>query len=214
MKNSNSVAPFLAGLAVGPINANCYIFGCPEDGLAVIIDPGGDVERIKSQLLKNNLKPVKIINTHAHIDHIGANNALKEHYGIPIIIHEDDAPHISSPFNKELALMYGSILQGDADQTVKDGDIIDICEHISLKVIHTPGHTKGGICLLSEDTLFTGDTLFAGSVGRSDLPGGSHEELINSIKEKLLPLGDDVKIFPGHGYSSTIGEEKNGNPFL
>lgn len=201
-------------ITVGPLSANCYIFGCLEDRVSIVIDPGGEPEKIIRSLKGKDLTPIMIINTHGHADHTAGNRSIKEHYDIPITIHEGDAAFITSTFNAELSQMYGGTIPIAADKTVKGGEEIRLCEHYSLKVIHTPGHSRGGICLLWSDILFTGDTLFAQSIGRSDLPGGSSKELLRSIKERLLPLGDSIKIFPGHGPSSTIKEERLYNPFL
>jgi len=201
-------------IAVGPLGANCYILGCPEDKVAVVIDPGGEPEKIIRRLKERGLTPIMVVNTHGHVDHTAGNGPIKEHYDLPIAIHEGDAGFMISAFNLGLSQVYGVPRPVAADKTLKDGEVIQLCRHHSLRIIHTPGHSRGGICLLSGDILFTGDTLFANSIGRSDLPGGSSEELLRSIKERLLPLGDNIRIFPGHGPGSTIKEERLHNPFL
>ncbi len=201
-------------IAVGPLGANCYIFGCLEDKVAIVIDPGGEPERIIRRLKERGLTPIMVVNTHGHADHTAGNGPIKEHYGLPIAIHKEDTDFMISAFNRELSQIYGVPQPVAADKTLKDGDVLQLCRHRSLRVIHTPGHSRGGICLLSGNILFTGDTLFAHSIGRSDLPGGSSEELLRSIKERLLPLGDNIRIFPGHGPGSTIKEERLHNPFL
>lgn len=206
--------PIVETITVGPLGANCYIFGCPEDKAAIVIDPGGEPEKIIRRLKEKGLTPIMIVNTHAHVDHTAGNGSIKEHYNLPVAIHEGDADFMISAFNLELSQVYGLPRPTAADKTVRDREVLQLCRHHSLRVIHTPGHSRGGICLLSGNILFTGDTLFAHSVGRSDLPGGSADELLRSIKERLLPLGDSIRIFPGHGPDSTIKEEKLHNPFL
>ncbi|MDA8236162.1 MAG: MBL fold metallo-hydrolase [Clostridia bacterium] len=200
-------------LPVGPIAANCYIIGCDQTKEAAVIDPGEDAKVILSQLNKEGLKLKYIINTHGHIDHIGANDEVKDTTGAQIIIHELDAEMLTNP-RKNLSNFVGALNSFKAaDKTVKDGDVIQV-GNLELEVIHTPGHTIGGICLRHGNLVWTGDTLFQGSIGRSDFPGGNHDTLINSIKKKLTVLPDDTQVFPGHGPSSNIGEEKRSNPFL
>ncbi|GAG91234.1 unnamed protein product, partial [marine sediment metagenome] len=180
---------------------------------AAIIDPSAEGEEILKVIKDNNLKVIYIINTHGHIDHIGANAEIKEATGAKILIHEDDRNLLSSPV-KNLAIFLGRMTKSPpADRLLKGGEIISLGK-LKLKVIHTPGHTRGSISLLVNNTLFTGDTLLRNSIGRTDLPGASEKMLVQCIKEKLLPLGDEVKIYPGHGEESTIGQEKRNNPFL
>jgi len=204
----------LETITVGALDVNCYILGCKIHKKAVVIDPGDNSKTILDFIKKNSLKLTHIINTHAHADHVGANGKIKDASGVPILIHKGDADFLVSESNKEMAHFYGVNPSPKADRLLNDGEIIEICPDISLKVIHTPGHSPGGICLHHNGFLFTGDTLFANSIGRSDLHGGSHNDLINSIKTKLIILDDKIKVFPGHGPPSTIGEEKQYNPFL
>jgi len=168
----------------------------------LIIDPGFDRESeaktILNEIERNGFEVKYIINTHGHSDHIGGNRVLKEFTKAPILIHELDAPVLSNP---------------PADRKLHEGDLIEIGK-TKLRVIHTPGHSKGSIILLGADSVFSGDTLFAGSIGRYDLPGGSLEEIVDSLKNKLLALPDHLKVYPGHGPVSTIGEERRNNPFL
>ena len=154
-----------------------------------------------------------IINTHGHADHILGNVRVKQATNAPILIHKDDADMLPSAQKNLSAWIGAGVSCGEGDRLIKDGDKIVIGD-FEFKVIHTPGHTPGGICLLTEGVLFSGDTLFAESVGRSDFPGGSHHKLITSIKEKLMVLDDDVKVLPGHGPGSTIGWERKMNPFI
>ena len=202
----------LEKLVVGPLEVNCYIFG-DENGEVVVIDPGAEGERIIAFIEERGYRPRCIINTHCHIDHIRANADVKGKYNIPILVHKEDAPILTSPQDAELEEMIGGKPSPPADRLLSEGDEIKVGS-FNLKVIHTPGHTPGGISLLFDDGVFTGDTLFAGGVGRTDLPGGSWDTLVSSIREKLLVLPDSLPIYPGHGPSSTIGEEKRYNPFL
>lgn len=200
-------------LEVGPIMANCFILGCESTKEAVVIDPGDDSDRILMELAKSELNVKYLINTHGHFDHVGANKRMKEVTGAKLAIHPEDEPMF-----KELshsASMFGLTAQNSppADILLKHGDEISFGE-INLKVIHTPGHSKGGICLYTKGHLFSGDTLFAGSIGRTDLPGGDYDTLISSIKNNLLSLDDKTIVYTGHGPETTLGDEKRSNPFL
>jgi len=193
---------FVKMFTVGMLGTNCFLVGDTETHEALIIDPGLDRESeaktILREIERNDFEVKYIVNTHGHSDHIGGNRALKESTRAPILIHEYDAPMLSNP---------------TTDRKLHDGDLIEIGS-VKLRVIHTPGHSKGSIILLGADTVFSGDTLFAGSIGRYDLEGGSLEDIKNSLKNKLLILPDYVKVYPGHGPVSTIGEERRSNPFL
>jgi len=202
------------GFGVGPIEANCYIIGDEQTKEAVVVDPGAEGSRILNRLEKKGLQCKYIVLTHGHMDHVGALNEVREATGAEVMIHKADAGMLTSP-SQNLSLFMGAKLKfKEADKLLEDGDKIQL-GGITIEVLHTPGHTLGGICLkLDDKNIITGDTLFAGSVGRSDFPGGSHEQLINSIKTKLMAYPDDTKVYPGHGPSSTIGSEKKHNPFL
>jgi len=202
----------IESMMVGPIMANCYIVGCDATREAVVIDPGGDGDRIVDAVNRLQLKLSYILNTHGHFDHVGANKEVSEATGAPILIHEKDAPMLGQLTST--ARMFG--LHADnspaADKMIADGDRVTFGD-LSLEVIHTPGHTPGGVSFFGEGHLFVGDTLFAGSIGRTDLPGGNYDTLISSIQQKLFPLGDDVQVHPGHMGNTTIGQEKQFNPF-
>ncbi len=199
-------------LAVGPVQANCYILGCEDTKEAVVIDPGDETDRILIMLAELKLKVKYIINTHGHFDHVGGNKRLRDATGAEIIIHSLDAKMLG--MTAEHASAWG--LSGEnsfpPDKTVEDGDSI-VFGNITLKVIHTPGHSPGGISLLVDDSVFVGDTLFEGSIGRTDFPEADHETLISNIRNKLFALDDAVKVYPGHMGTTTIGQEKRFNPF-
>lgn len=200
-------------LTVGPIQANCYLVYDEENLECLVIDPGEEGKRIYQEIEKNNLKVKYIVNTHGHIDHIGANKYLKEATGAQVLIHEEDAPMLTDG-SKNLSVFQGrDIAQPAADKMLQDGDVLEVGKS-SFTVLHTPGHSRGGICLLGEGVCFTGDTLFQYSIGRTDLPGGNYGKLINSIADKLLTLDDEIIVLPGHGPQSTIGRERARNPFL
>lgn len=183
---------------------NCYIVGCEKENVCAIIDPGGDVEKIKKEIEKENFKPILIINTHGHFDHIGGN----KFFDLPVYIHKEDKEFLKNP-DKNLSSFFAfPYICNNEVVELKEGDKIRIGK-IKLEIIHTPGHTLGSICLISEDILFTGDTLFADGVGRTDFPEGDEEKLIKSIKEKLITLPEDIEIYPGHGESSNIKTVRN-----
>jgi hydroxyacylglutathione hydrolase len=196
-------------LVVGPLATNCYIVSDEATGEACIIDPGADANRIKSVLRKEGLTPKFIVITHGHGDHIAANSA----FDIPIYIHSLDSGFLTDP-GKNLSRMFMfGITSPKASRLLEDGDVIKL-GNIEFKVLHTPGHTPGSISLAADGVVFTGDALFAGSIGRTDFEYGDEEALIGSIKKKLLALSDDTVVYSGHGESSTIGQERSSNPFL
>ncbi len=203
----------LKTLAVGPIMANCYIIGCDETRHAAVIDPGDEPDRILKALAEDKLTVKYILNTHGHFDHVGANKRLKEVTGAQLAIHPDDVPMLDAVGMAAASFGMSAENSPPPDMLISDGDTISF-GGISLKVIHTPGHSLGGISFHTNGYLFVGDTLFAGSIGRTDFPGGDYNTLIASVKNKLFPLGDEVKVFTGHGPDTTIGEEKRTNPFL
>lgn len=204
----------LKGLEIPAMGENCYIIGCEETREAAVIDPGGNAPDIVRILEQNQLKAIYIINTHGHIDHIGANSEVKDLTGAKILIHKADAPMLTDTGANYSFMFGGRIKSAPADQLLEDGDVIKIGKTVELQVIHTPGHSPGGICLKTGKIIFVGDTLFRGSIGRTDFPGGSYPQLINNIKQKLFCYEDDVVCYPGHGPHTTIGFERKHNPFL
>ena len=202
----------LQSLAVGPIMANCFILGCEKTRKAAVIDPGDDSNRILVKLAEQKLTVEYLINTHGHFDHVGANRKMKEVTGAKLVIHALDQDMLK--YLSDAAASFGMSAENSPppDQTVQDGDTIQFGE-ITLKVLHTPGHTPGGISLYTDDKVFVGDTLFSGSIGRTDFPGGDFDTLISSIRTKLFSLGDQVVVYTGHGPETTIGREKRFNPF-
>ncbi len=199
-------------LTVGPIMANCFIVGCEETRQAAVIDPGDEVDRILVALAKDQLTVAVIINTHGHFDHVGGNARLKQATGAPLLIHRLDAPMLDQL--SAAASQWGMTAENSPppDRTIDEGDTVPF-GNLAFSVIHTPGHTQGGISLHTDGSVFVGDTLFAGSIGRTDFPGGDYATLIAAIQNKLFTLGDDVTVYTGHGPETTIGVEKRTNPF-
>jgi glyoxylase-like metal-dependent hydrolase (beta-lactamase superfamily II) len=203
----------LRTLIVGPIQANCYILGCERTREAAVIDPGGDADRILITLAKDKLRCVYIINTHGHFDHSAENKRLKEVTGAQLLIHRADAPMILHQGASGSTWGMNVDNSPPPDRYLEEGDSITLGD-ISLKVLHTPGHSSGGISLFSDKMVFVGDTLFAGSIGRTDFPGGNYDGLIRNVREKIFTLGDDVVVYPGHGPKTTVGRERKTNPFF
>lgn len=200
-------------LPVGQLQANCYIIGDEDTKEVAVIDPGGEGEKIYDLMREKGYRIVYIIATHGHVDHIGAVKYLKEKSGAQVVIHKEDNSALTDS-RKNLSVFMGvDCIQVPADRVVQGGEVINIGKY-TLECIHTPGHTPGGMSLLADKILLSGDTLFKGSIGRTDLPGGNHEQLIRSIQDKLLHLPDDVAVYPGHGGSTTIGDEKKTNPWV
>lgn len=198
---------------VGQMGVNCYILAEKADGEAIIIDPGDEEKKIRRALKEYRLDPAMVINTHGHYDHIGCDDA----FGVTVYAFASDEPLLRNERLNFSALFAVPVKVNAPVKPLKDKELITFGA-IELEVIHTPGHTPGGICLLlkkpQDKILFTGDTLFLDGVGRTDFPGASQELLIKSIKEKLLKLPDDTVCYPGHGSPTTIGEERANNHFL
>ncbi len=192
---------------------NCYIVGCEKTRACAIIDPGGSFSYIDERIAALKLEPKMILLTHGHADHIGAVQELKDKYNIPVYIHESDAEFIKNPEVNHSYNLFKKTISIDYDELLSDGQIIELGE-LKIKVIHTPGHTPGGVCFKIDNIILTGDTLFNHSIGRTDLEGGSMEQIISSIINKILIYDDETKIYPGHNSPTSIGVEKRENMFV
>ena len=200
-------------MSVGPLQVNCFIASCSKTKEAVVIDPGEEGERILHVAEKEDLKIRKVVNTHGHFDHIGANLHIVEKTGAELLIHADDLPLLQNARNH--AEVYGLSVNAspEPDRLLEQGDTFQVGE-LSFRVFHVPGHSPGGICLLTEGHLFVGDVLFSGSIGRTDLPGGDFDSLVEGVRERLFALPDETIVHPGHGPDTTIGRERQNNPFV
>jgi hydroxyacylglutathione hydrolase len=194
---------------------NCYIIGDEETNEAILIDPGEQIDDILTEVEKSGLNITKIVNTHTHIDHVAGAEEVKKALGVGFYIHPEEEPVLRAlPESAMRFPQFGDVTVPEIEGYIEEGDEIEI-GNLRAKVLHTPGHTWGSICLLIDDQVISGDTLFAGSVGRVDLTGGtSMRELVRSIKTKLMALPDSYDVHPGHGPSTTIGIERRSNPFL
>lgn len=201
---------------LGAFGTNCYVIACTETGESAVIDPGFDDPWLTDVMKENVLEPKLVLLTHGHLDHIGGIAAVRRLTGARVAIHGDDAPMLTDPHLNGSARFGMPITAEPPDRLLRDGDEVRVGK-LLLKVIHTPGHTLGGCCFYYAGDgghLFAGDTLFAGSIGRTDLPGGSYDTLIQSIKGRLLALPGQTVVYPGHGPATTIGDEQEYNPFL
>lgn len=199
-------------LVIGPLSSNCYIVGSESTHEGMIVDPADEAENILKTVRDLGLKIKVIVLTHGHPDHVGALKPVKEATGAEVAAHSGDAEWFQ---NQPLSMVFGPAYPTpDApDRRLDEGDVIDIGE-LRFSIIHTPGHTPGGICLLGQGVLFSGDTLFNSGIGRFDLPGGDYDRLLDSLQKKLMPLPEETIVHPGHGPDTTIGAERRSNPFL
>ena len=202
-------------IPVGPLQCNCSVVGDETSREAMVIDPGDDVADIFAIIEKHHLKVKQIVITHAHIDHVGGAMKLREATGAPILLNQNDHTLLKMLAVQAAWLGMSAPDKVEIDRSVSDADKVEAGPLVA-NVIHTPGHTEGSICLYfpAEQKLLAGDTLFAGSIGRTDLPGGSFDKIINSLHEKVLALPDETVVVPGHGPVTTIGVERESNPFL
>lgn len=200
--------------AVGPLQCNCYIVGDEATKQVIVIDPGGDADDLLGTLVQEELTVVAIIATHAHFDHIVAAEQLRQTTGAPFYMHEADKP-VLDWFGASGQMFLGIDLGAppEVDRDAPEGQLL-VAGEAKLEVLHTPGHSPGSISLVGDGVVFAGDTLFAGSIGRTDLPGGDTRTLVDAVQQKLFPLGDDVVVLPGHGPATTLGEERVSNPFV
>lgn len=207
----------LESLSVGPFQCNCTILGCEKTREAVVIDPGEEAERIITLLQERGLKPKYLLHTHAHLDHVGGTCGVQEKVGGEACLHEADKFLFDNVAMQAALFNLPPPRTGKIDQWLLDGDQVDFGEH-RIEVWHTPGHTPGSLSFYLPDPsgnrLFTGDTLFASSIGRTDLWGGNYEQILRSIRDKILPCDDDTVVYAGHGPNSTVGAERRHNPFL
>jgi hydroxyacylglutathione hydrolase len=205
----------LSTIVVTEFMTNCFIVGDDSSNEAIVIDPGGEAHRILQEIENLGVDVKAVVNTHAHVDHIGALKEIKDSFDAEIMLHNLELPILQTA--SRMARLFGVSIEQppEPDRFLSEGDQVN-CGDITLTVIETPGHSPGGISLVTSDGryCFAGDTLFAGSIGRTDLPGGDYHTLIQSIKTRLIPLGDDVKVLPGHGPATTMGTERRYNPFL
>src|SRR4030042_1402049 len=198
---------------VGALGTNCYLVYDEETRECAVIDPGADPEKIISTIADLELKPVIVINTHGHVDHIGANSDIVQKYAIPLAMHAADTGMLQVSDYIELSLLLGARNSPAPDRLLAEGDEVAV-GRTSLRVIHTPGHTPGSIGFVHGGFLFSGDTLFCGGVGRTDLPGGSWKDLERSIRERILSLPEETIVLPGHGPWPPAAKGRNSNPFL
>jgi len=199
-------------IVVGPLQTNCFIINCIETSEAVIIDPGGDAEKIIETVENHDLNPVLIVSTHGHIDHVAAVSELKDYFKVNFAIHEEDRHILKASIEEAPLWGFHNVKEPPVEILLSQSDLIEF-GNIRASILHTPGHTPGGISILLDGKVFVGDTIFASSIGRTDFPGGDFETLMNSIRDKLFTLPDDTTVYPGHGPETKIGIEKKSNPF-
>ena len=204
---------FLKTITVGPLGVNCYLIGCEKTNAGAVIDPGDDAPIILNAIKQNNLHIKYILLTHGHVDHLAQLARIKTETNAQFLMHQEDAFLLKGLFAQ--ALMFGLPNPGNPkpDRFVTDSEEI-VLGKLKIKVLHTPGHSPGSITFHVEDKLFVGDLIFAGSIGRTDLPKGDYQTLIRSVETKIFTLPDETVIYPGHGPETTVGQEKATNPFF
>lgn len=202
-------------ITVGPFAMSAYLLWCDETKAALVIDPGDEIERIADEIEREGLQPDRIVLTHGHLDHVMRASVMQEKFQLKLYMHRDDVFLVENMTRQAamLGLMMPGLVAPRIDGYLSEGDNVSFGRQ-TLKVLHGPGHSPGSIMLIADELAVVGDVLFQGSIGRTDLPGGSYEVLINSIRQKLLPLQDATLVLPGHGESTTIGAERKFNPFL
>lgn len=200
-------------VVVGGLETNCYLAYCEESRACAIIDPGAEPGKIVRAVAEHELKPALILNTHGHVDHVGANREMKDKYAVPLCLHAADAALLDDPGHLAVNLLLGAHDSPPPDRLLADGDEIAV-GRTSLRVVHTPGHTPGSVGFLGGGIYFSGDTLFRDGVGRTDLPGGSWKDLEKSIRERILVLPGETVVLPGHGPWTTVEQENLSNPFF
>lgn len=201
-------------LVVGPLACNCYVVGDDVTSQAIVIDPGDDADAIAASLAARELSVTAIVATHAHFDHVLAAERLRALTGAPFHLHGDDLPLLE--WMQESVRMFLGAESGpppEVDTGAREGDVV-AAGTVRLEVVHTPGHSPGSISLVSDEAVFSGDTLFAGSVGRTDLPGGDTKSLVDAVRSKLFALPGDLPVYPGHGPATTLDAERASNPFV
>lgn len=200
-------------IPIGLFQTNCYLVGCPQTRQAMVLDPGGEVPPVLARAASLGLTIALVVNSHGHFDHIVGNAELLRATGAPLLVHELDAPMLYTSKFDFSALLGLKREPAQPTRLLREGDTVEVGT-LSFQVLHTPGHTPGGMCLLGHGVLFSGDTLFHLGVGRTDLPGGDMETLMHSLEQVLMSLPDDLVVYPGHGPQTTIGYERRNNPFL
>lgn len=203
----------IEGIITPGMGTNCYLLSCPQTKKAILIDPGAGSKGILDWLKQKDVEISFILLTHGHYDHIGAVEDLRQELGVEVAVHEADAGMLVDPMKNLSGYMGKTAAIKPAEIILQDQQVLEL-GNLQLQVIHTPGHTPGSICLLTPDGLISGDTLFNGSVGRTDFPGGNMNNLLNSIQERIMVLDDDINVYPGHESITTIGKERLHNPFL